>query len=72
VAAAGQDPFRRSPPPIGEDVVEHFAEGFPMLRRICLLAASVALLTACAAGGSTSNSYFSCDRNGDREQRAAC
>jgi len=47
-------------------------KGTPMLRRICLLAVSVALLAACAAGGSSSNSYFSCDRNGDREQRAAC
>jgi hypothetical protein len=42
-------------------------------RSICLLAAAVTLLTACAApAASDIGSFYHCDRNGDREERVAC
>ena len=42
-------------------------------RSICLLAAAVTLLTACAAPAvSDIGSFYHCDRNGEREQRVAC
>jgi len=41
-------------------------------RSICLLAAAVALLAACAAPQEPTGSFYRCDRNGEREQRVAC
>lgn len=41
-------------------------------RSICLLAAALALLAACAAPAESTGSYYRCDRNGEREQRVAC
>jgi hypothetical protein len=44
-----------------------------MNRLICLLAAAIALLTACATSpDGPPGTYYKCNRNGDREQRAAC
>jgi len=43
-----------------------------MMRLIYLLALAAALLTACAMSPTSPDSFYRCDRNGEREQRVAC
>jgi len=44
-----------------------------MMRSIYLLAVAATLLTACATSPTSSpDSFYRCDRNGEREQRVAC
>jgi hypothetical protein len=44
-----------------------------VMRSMCLLAAAVTLLAACAGPRDPDpGSFYHCDRNGEREQRVAC